>query len=127
MGNTCRAYVHFTLYRDHPHLRGEHLLLLSLNFIRLGSPPPTWGTRNLTTRIHRFIRITPTYVGNTLATSHSVRLPKDHPHLRGEHYQYSSSILLIKGSPPPTWGTHERLILANDAGRITPTYVGNTT
>ena len=66
MGNTELAEVDAKQIEDHPHLRGEYSILRAMPWITLGSPPPTWGIRIVSTHYASSIRITPTYVGNTL-------------------------------------------------------------
>ena len=72
------------------------------------------------------MRITPTYVGNTLRDPVLPDAIKDHPHLRGEYSYIIRAIASQAGSPPPTWGIPVSPTAARIPARITPTYVGNT-
>ena len=65
VGNTIIKYKIKKGIRDHPHLRGEHLLVQLAIVIFLGSPPLTWGTPETKPVLTDEQRITPTYVGNT--------------------------------------------------------------
>ncbi|EKW98828.1 hypothetical protein D271_05500 [Ligilactobacillus saerimneri 30a] len=72
----------------------------------MGSPPRMWGIPATISELVRWLRITPTYVGNTHIKP--IKLSGDEDH------------------PPRMWGIlmwkSEQIF--ND--RITPTYVGNT-
>ena len=65
-GNTAIHAMAQDGEKDHPRLRGEHLIRLSLTIALSGSPPPTRGT------LYDFkfpadgVRITPAYAGNTI-------------------------------------------------------------
>ena len=65
-------------------------------------------------------------MGNTILVW-SIPCPaKDHPHIHGEYLVVTSVTVPSGGSPPHTWGIRLpgcRLICR---GRITPTYMGNT-
>ena len=73
------------------------------------------------------MRITPTYMGNTIKTSSGQRFARDHPHIHGEYLDGVQAHVAFTGSPPHTWGIHICLALDNNTMRITPTYMGNTT
>ena len=51
---------------------------------------------------------------------------RDHPRLRGEHLELIGSNNINVGSPPPTRGTPEKMVLDIYSHRITPAYAGNT-
>ena len=65
-GNTNNFLLECFRGRDHPRLRGEYLKALAMIFSGEGSPPPTRGIRTTDYAMHRDIRITPAYAGNTL-------------------------------------------------------------
>ena len=125
-GNTTSRLILSGVKKDHPRLRGEHdfqaLLLLKL----LGSPPPTRGTliHHLTNK--PAYRITPAYAGNTLLKLYNKKSRKDHPRLRGEHFEAIERITDDEGSPPPTRGTLNTTKTKLDPDGITPAYAGNT-
>ena len=54
-----------TSIRDHPRLRGEHLILSQVSETKPGSPPPTRGTLSCILVRVGFRGITPAYAGNT--------------------------------------------------------------
>ena len=51
---------------------------------------------------------------------------RNHPRLRGEHYNKFNNIRKEKGSPPPTRGTQFEFKLHFVRAGITPAYAGNT-
>ena len=105
-GNTpCTTFNAFG-FRDHPRLRGEHVLCMSLIVMSMGSPPPTRGTPSKRDERSKSYRITPAYAGNTTLRYKSQRSDWDHPRLRGEH------------------SVDERLYGSKSG--ITPAYAGNT-
>ena len=126
MGNTSLITSGLKISEDHPHIHGEHILLMSCEQQNLGSPPHTWGTQFLLPQFDLEARITPTYMGNTALLKPQQIFFVDHPHIHGEHFFLTSSLLLFIGSPPHTWGTPTRSLGTLDRSRITPTYMGNT-
>ena len=70
--------------------------------------------------------ITPAYAGNTLIKLKVSVFTRDHPRLRGEHYNYRYLRGLGEGSPPPTRGTPIVSLFHSIQPRITPAYAGNT-
>ena len=125
-GNTLCVSVLNYRYRDHPRLRGEHVVLLYRYCISLGSPPPTRGTHHRQP-VNRYVpRITPAYAGNTRFATNRLKVAWDHPRLRGEHYKGGSFRDYLIGSPPPTRGTPSNKYTPLRKEGITPAYAGNT-
>ena len=104
VGNTCCYSRPSTLCQDHPHLRGEYWSNNPWYSSGTGSPPPTWGILTITSFPRMYVRITPTYVGNTGENAASADANLDHPHLRGEYHLVNQEHQRAEGSPPPTWG-----------------------
>ena len=112
-GNTSYLCRHSRYPEDHPRLRGEHRLSDSMPLGKPGSPPHTRGTQfSKEDSILKF-RITPAYAGNTRGQQRGYRRKKDHPRIRGEHYQPFLNKTYILGSPPHTRGTHKRSYRSN--------------
>ena len=111
---------------DHPRLRGEHYKAFNLLRLKMGSPPPTRGTRCGKRETQQIIGITPAYAGNTTYISYRFCICKDHPRLRGEHFDNSATLKTSVGSPPPTRGTLTGTIVTENEFGITPAYAGNT-
>ncbi len=125
-GNTALPFFVSFLMRDHPRLRGEHIVPQN-NWVRYeGSPPPTRGTPSPLLQPISNIGITPAYAGNTNYILPYVGWFRDHPRLRGEHYLFLIFSERLRGSPPPTRGTRGRNMTAKNSFGITPAYAGNT-
>ena len=126
MGNTERNHCHKLHREDHPHIHGEYRVVMTFDAQMGGSPPHTWGIRRSLPPLHRLMRITPTYMGNTRLDSHVLARVKDHPHIHGEYRLNWVLIRQTRGSPPHTWGIRSQTRFCGRLFRITPTYMGNT-
>ena len=104
--NTCSILIHFSVFWDHLHIRGEYLLQHLLEVPNLGSPPHTWRIQSFFCSSGFSTRITSTYVENTFCDYAGRSKEEDHLHIRGE---YSRLLMIV--------GQHHR---------ITSTYVENT-
>ena len=111
---------------DHLHLRGEHQSLAVYRWLFLGSPPLTWRTLDRERNRRESIRITSTYVENTIPFLLNSAAAWDHLHLRGEHHNLTQAELAQAGSPPLTWRTLKSSGTLPPNPRITSTYVENT-
>lgn len=60
---------------DHPHACGEYGLIPVIFDKTLGSPPRMWGIRFVVASERSSLRITPTYVGNTLRKARHINNP----------------------------------------------------
>ena len=112
--------------KDHPHIHGEHVTVISVVGLTLGSPPYTWGA--LLRIVHSLLipRITPIYMGSTeIAGFYHIPL-EDHPHIHGEHPTARILSCRVTGSPPYTWGALTRPFFGEGFFRITPIYMGST-
>ena len=115
-----------SLLQDHPRIRGEHYGTKAEEHLREGSPPHTRGTLNLRFFFSSYFRITPAYAGNTFDIVPVACCLKDHPRIRGEHYNLKISVQLLQGSPPHTRGTLWHKGGGASKRGITPAYAGNT-
>ena len=125
-GNTQAKSYPPPVPQDHPRLRGEHSFHNQIRLPYLGSPPPTRGTLYYCSVIYILRRITPAYAGNTLIVEYITHAARDHPRLRGEHFNDSPLKFVREGSPPPTRGTHKNRYEVKTLKGITPAYAGNT-
>ena len=91
-----------------------------------GSPPHTWRIQKVQSQMHQLIRITSTYVENTVWTNPPIGCPQDHLHIRGEYLKIINLQVMLKGSPPHTWRIRKLAIYKRKTTRITSTYVENT-
>ena len=106
MGSTDIAVLQSRADGDHPHIHGEHLSQTLRQLPLSGSPPYTWGARQVYDGLHTGIRITPIYMGSTSRPLITSRSSKDHPHIHGEHGMGRFQEQRARGSPPYTWGAH---------------------
>ncbi len=70
--------------RKHPHLRGEDYPSLNSLTSQPETPPPAWGRHTVRPLFRIKWRNTPTCVGKTSSLKYPVKIPRKHPHLRGE-------------------------------------------
>ena len=112
--------------KDHPRLRGNHLVGCCSRMAATGSPPLTREPRYSFDAFYEHTGITPAYAGTTPITICSIRRRRDHPRLRGNHTSTSSDGSVNSGSPPLT--REPRLDVAADEALhgITPAYAGTT-
>ena len=69
----------------HPHVRGDHIAVVSDGCPCTGSPPRAWGSLVATNRQTCDGRFTPTWVGFTGRNQSANRQRAVHPHVRGDH------------------------------------------
>ena len=92
----------------------------------IGSPPHTWRILNEDATFPVNIRITSTYVENTVITIDSQAEDEDHLHIRGEYFIMLEKAPALLGSPPHTWRIRAAVLLNFGYFGITSTYVENT-
>ena len=126
VGNTTTDYLLGHEERDHPHVCGEYKTGRPRPDQIKGSPPRMWGIRVVVYLYKTYFGITPTYVGNTRSPVCRFCPSGDHPHVCGEYYRISGTILKVLGSPPRMWGIRKAGHFNDLCTGITPTYVGNT-
>ena len=85
MGNTENSFRYPALNQDHPHIHGEYSWILKNASKTQGSPPHTWGIRIMRSDDDFYVRITPTYMGNTHLWCRQAGTKRDHPHIHGEY------------------------------------------
>ena len=91
-----------------------------------GSPPHTWRIQVISLLVVLMLRITSTYVENTVKMKPNTRILEDHLHIRGEYLIPTPRQTLNQGSPPHTWRILSRTTARIGVFRITSTYVENT-
>ncbi len=126
VGNTHGPAAIALRHGAHPHLRGEHFLVVLLSFGEQGSSPPAWGTRKAVHHGNTAVGLIPTCVGNTPVKVATTSLVGAHPHLRGEHERLSIMAIPPLGSSPPAWGTLPIGDRKFECVGLIPTCVGNT-
>ena len=112
--------------RDHPRMRGEHVVVgdgeLALDGIipacagstracqgrrqqKRGSSPHARGARYMRSRAIRRMGIIPACAGSTEPPSEESSSPKDHPRMRGEHARDSGAEVVLGGIIPACAGS----------------------
>ena len=113
--------------RDHPRMRGEHLIPLAASCAVVGSSPHARGALARRLRQPGEVGIIPACAGSTAGTTARVRCPRDHPRMRGEHDAMKSGNPQQKGSSPHARGARRVLVDPEDAPGIIPACAGSTT
>ena len=112
--------------KDHLHIRGEYKDTEKKFLKVLGSPPHTWRIQPWHKRWWIYLRITSTYVENTINYKRGHGDNMDHLHIRGEYRLDAIFVTLIEGSPPHTWRIPSKSKKPLPKEGITSTYVENT-
>ena len=112
--------------RDHPRIRGEHVLPhLHAREVQ-GSSPHTRGALSRSGAFPLAVRIIPAYAGSTPTPNGTTRRGTDHPRIRGEHVAGIPGKIVKAGSSPHTRGALLTAVDVDGGGRIIPAYAGST-
>ena len=111
---------------DHPRMRGEHVSAASNWRMALGSSPHARGTPKKSMQSHYQPGIIPACAGNTRSCCCRWSHHRDHPRMRGEHYNNSMRTIDTAGSSPHARGTRVRILRQRVNGGIIPACAGNT-
>ena len=125
VGNICAMGVSPILMSVHPHVCGEHDLMIAHPPCQHGSSPRVWGTFTSSTNCFKFCRFIPTCVGNIRKRASTALIEAVHPHVCGEHVAGRHKGIKIFGSSPRVWGTYIYTNTAVEQMRFIPTCVGN--
>ena len=124
--NTQSKWLRYLVFQDHLHIRGEYMTVQVIKTHNWGSPPHTWRILSFWLQERRALRITSTYVENTMYAADATGTSGDHLHIRGEYSVGDFAIYHYVGSPPHTWRILVLISLFSFLSRITSTYVENT-
>ena len=72
------------------------------------------------------LRITPAYAGKSIEEEWVIDNIKDHPRLCGEKNADSTSVVMVRGSPPPMRGKVNGIGIRAQCAGITPAYAGKS-
>ena len=111
---------------DHPRIRGEHLLLQLLLAVGQGSSPHTRGAPRRPRKASGSSGIIPAYAGSTELTTFCRILCRDHPRIRGEHFDHIVGRHDAGGSSPHTRGALSGITIHDLSVGIIPAYAGST-
>ena len=125
-GKRSCARCGILIFRDHPRLCGEKIVLHWEKSITIGSPPPMRGKARKFHFTTSSSGITPAYAGKRSKFPSDYNDARDHPRLCGEKHNARTNRTGHVGSPPPMRGkdrTPKRIDLRH---RITPAYAGKS-
>ena len=125
-GSTPRLAPHSRLGWDHPRIRGEHFPELFVRKRHKGSSPHTRGAHIPRSPLLSPSWIIPAYAGSTDSGHRTDRIRRDHPRIRGEHWQAERGLHKIKGSSPHTRGALFASQPKIAVSGIIPAYAGST-
>ena len=92
----------------------------------MGSSPRMRGKRSLHVTINQVVGLIPTYAGKTLGGLFHRELPRAHPHVCGENYEYLTQYNALRGSSPRMRGKQRTQDHSWANGGLIPTYAGKT-
>ena len=107
-GNTIPLSPQATSTRDHPRMRGKHLMAEVLRPGEEGSSPHARGTLGCRRAKRGNMGIIPACAGNTVRDPVRQGSVRDHPRMRGEHLNDSLTPSNEVGSSPHARGTPRR-------------------
>ena len=125
-GNTGATSTTAPSRRDHPRMRGEHIVVIQTDTEKEGSSPHARGTLFPKAGCGGVYGIIPACAGNTNASSTRSRPPGDHPRMRGEHIEPPGAADENRGSSPHARGTPCRARFRVVPPWIIPACAGNT-
>ena len=125
-GNTVNNGSALALAKDHPRMRGEHIITTKTQVWNEGSSPHARGTHDAEHACWDGVGIIPACAGNTRQIESKQDYKGDHPRMRGEHQETWQTDIKTMGSSPHARGTpvHRRTGF-RDPG-IIPACAGNT-
>ena len=112
--------------KDHPRVRGEHLIPWSLLLEEIGSSPRARGTPQPNSCRLMLRGIIPACAGNTWLMSTIFSVIRDHPRVRGEHCDRCAALGSGLGSSPRARGTLVGPVHPVEPSGIIPACAGNT-
>ena len=112
--------------KDHPRIRGEHTPHPRRPSQTTGSSPHTRGALEAEADRLQEARIIPAYAGSTALSELLPDDVRDHPRIRGEHYDFDVWCWNSCGSSPHTRGALRPAPHSALSPRIIPAYAGST-
>ena len=104
VGSTGTAPRRHPAYAAHPHVCGEHRVILHVKLFVYGSSPRVWGAPYPHRAHPPAPRLIPTCVGSTDTQVTDKFSAPAHPHVCGEHFESVAPAMDGYGSSPRVWG-----------------------
>ena len=111
---------------DHPHARGDYIVIRGRSPTAFGPSPRAWGLHRAARNHDPGARTIPTRVGITAGRYRQWALNSDHPHARGDYQVFKRVVLRLDGPSPRAWGLHAWRNHRGAGQRTIPTRVGIT-
>ena len=125
-GNTICDYDIAERCWDHPRACGEHVTVMMVSFLVVGSSPRLRGTPHGIQGEIRIVGIIPALAGNTWSAIARRLRRRDHPRACGEHKNNGTEEYSMAGSSPRLRGTRRRRTGHVGVDGIIPALAGNT-
>ena len=125
-GSTPTRWISRSWIWDHPRMRGEHYSQHSRAMASLGSSPHARGAQRPPHRLRSLRGIIPACAGSTAPVILPTRATRDHPRMRGEHYQGIGEYYADLGSSPHARGALLRRNEKREKQGIIPACAGST-
>ena len=125
-GNTIAAWPARCNSPVNPRMRGEHVDILALGMLTVGSSPHARGTPNPASLDPQRGRFIPACAGNTRGWPARCWDQAVHPRMRGEHKSKMCIRIISTGSSPHARGTHQCSAAGARQRRFIPACAGNT-
>ena len=126
VGTTLVVFLAVAGTADHPHVRGDNSIRLSVVLVIVGPSPRAWGQHLPCPAVKESPRTIPTCVGTTGFHGTASRWRADHPHVRGDNFSAHAFTALTTGPSPRAWGQRPRCPSPGAGRRTIPTCVGTT-
>ena len=126
VGKTAHGKTEGGNATEHPHMRGENVLLSLADDDYIGTSPHAWGKQMLELRLRRIPRNIPTCVGKTRSGPRRRPTCQEHPHMRGENLPYNEKRARVTGTSPHAWGKPPPGSSSRSTTWNIPTCVGKT-
>ena len=125
-GSTCPSRSRTKPARDHPRMRGEHVLAKLFENLHEGSSPHARGAPGRRILDVQELGIIPACAGSTLDWNLYIDIARDHPRMRGEHVIAVAAAAVTEGSSPHARGAQEVVAKENPIPGIIPACAGST-
>ena len=112
--------------RDHPRMRGEHMLVARLDEEVSESSPHARGAHSRLESPSREAGIIPACAGSTITVGLAYNADRDHPRMRGEHDRVWLSKMYLTGSSPHARGAPKKKKASEFPSGIIPACAGST-